>query len=194
MAKKRGTWIIVIIIILLLAVVAGYFIFINKKCVEKENKCCRGTSCNVFGLKCNEGYNEIFKGCDKQCKPIMECEQTPLPSECAEENEQFSRVYTDQYPSKCCQGLIEWEAGFDTRISIGDVCYETGLLAGSPVGVCINCGNGKCDQRENPCNCLADCRAKGKSTYSNTEDFCTRGYSQYCSNDQANNSVLCGVC
>lgn len=94
-----------------------------------------------------------------------------VEEECAEEGEQFSEVY-EQYSEHCCEGLTEWNSGFDTRISIADECYETGLLAGSPIGTCINCGNGICEDIENPCNCLEDCIGKDKSDFLATEDFC----------------------
>ena len=90
---------------------------------------------------------------------------------CAKDGEQFSQVY-EEYPEHCCEGLTEWNSGFDTSISIADECYETGLLAGSPVGTCINCGNGICEDIENPCNCLGDCEGKDKSDYFSIEEFC----------------------
>lgn len=94
------------------------------------------------------------------------------PESCAKEGEQFSSVYKDEYPEHCCEGLTEWHSGFDTRISIADECYETGLLAGSPVGTCINCGNGICEDIENPCNCPEDCKGKNKSDFLSIGEFC----------------------
>lgn len=64
---------------------------------------------------------------------------------CAKEGERFSSVYKDEYPKYCCEGLTEWHSGMDTRFSIADECYETGLPAGSPIGTYINCGNGICE-------------------------------------------------
>jgi hypothetical protein len=90
---------------------------------------------------------------------------------CAKEGEQFSFVYTEEYPEVCCEGLKEWNSGMDTRISIGNECYETMSLSGSPVGTCINCGNGVCDNLENVCNCPEECDA-GDSHYASVNDFC----------------------
>lgn len=92
-------------------------------------------------------------------------------SNCAKEGEPFSMVYKD-YPDHCCEGLTEWHSGMDTSISIADECYQTGLLAGSPIGTCINCGNGICEDIENPCNCPEDCKGKNKSDFLSIEEFC----------------------
>ena len=83
---------------------------------------------------------------------------------CAKEGEMFSAVYP-QYPAHCCDGLVEWNSGFDTRVSIGDACYETGLVAGVPVGTCINCGNNICEDIEDVCNCPNDCLDGDNSDY-----------------------------
>ena len=90
---------------------------------------------------------------------------------CAEEGEVFSAVF-DELPDTCCEGLKEWSSGMDTGISIADECYETGLVAGSPVGVCIRCGDGICGNFENPCSCPEDCKGKDKSNFLSIEDFC----------------------
>lgn len=77
---------------------------------------------------------------------------------CAKEGEQFSKVYKNEYPEICCEGLTEWNSGFDTRKVVNGTCVETGLLAGSPVGTCIKCGDGICGLNENICNCPGDCK------------------------------------
>src|SRR3989344_7546254 len=79
----------------------------------------------------------------------------------------------------------------DTSISIADKCYETGLVAGSPVGTCINCGNGVCEDIENPCNCYKDCVGKGKSNYLTVEEFNRYGYPIYCDETRATDLALC---
>lgn len=94
----------------------------------------------------------------------------PSSSNCAKEGEQYSAVYGD-YSDKCCEGLTEWDSGMDTRISVDDKCYETGLLAGNPVGTCINCGNGICEKIEDVCNCPEDCK-DGKNSDYTLESFC----------------------
>lgn len=92
-------------------------------------------------------------------------------SGCAAEGELFSVVYTS-YPEHCCAGLAEWWSGFDTRVSIADTCYITDLLAGSPVGTCIRCGDGNCGSHETVCNCPQDCVGKARSQYASIEEFC----------------------
>jgi len=75
---------------------------------------------------------------------------------CASEGEQFSQVY-EEYPNKCCPGLTKWDSGMDTREVVDGECIDTGLLSGNPIGTCINCGNGICEDIENICNCPKDC-------------------------------------
>jgi len=99
------------------------------------------------GIPCCEGLKAVDGFCVKK-------EQI---KECAEEGENVSVVFKDQYPEKCCNGLIDWPSGMDTRISIAGTCYETGMTAGNPVGTCLNCGNGVCESIENVCNCPEDC-------------------------------------
>ena len=104
-----------------------------------------------------------------------------VPEECAEEEEMFSFVYSE-YPDNCCDGLTEWDSGFDTRISIGGDCYETGFEAGAPVGTCINCGNGNCEEIEDICNCPGDCAGGINSDYATVDEFCS---SEFWSNSMA---------
>ncbi len=117
---------------------------------------------------------------------------------CADEGENYSQVYIDEYPGNCCEGLTEWASGMDTRISIADECYETGLLAGSPIGTCINCGNKICEYFENPCNCPADCKGKNKSDFHSIQEFCQSDYwtltfSEACK-ETISNLPLCDLC
>lgn len=77
---------------------------------------------------------------------------------CAKEGQKFSRVYRNEYPTHCCQGLIEWDSGMDTRKVKDGKCVSTGLMSGYPVGTCIKCGDKICDKYENICNCPQDCQ------------------------------------
>ncbi|MFH1004518.1 MAG: hypothetical protein V1781_03345, partial [Bacteroidota bacterium] len=46
-------------------------------CTQKENICCKGDVCGtLFG--CAPGYIGVFKGCDSNCKAIMQCQPKPL--------------------------------------------------------------------------------------------------------------------
>jgi eight-cysteine-cluster-containing protein len=110
---------------------------------------CEYTECYnaaSYGLTC---------GCsENKCKWI---ETTKIIlSNCAKEGEQFSKVYPE-YPENCCAGLTEWNSGMDTRKVVNGTCVQTNLVSGSPVGTCINCGNGICEKIENVCNCPEDC-------------------------------------
>lgn len=127
---------------------------------------------------------------------IADSSSTPESSlTCAKVGEKFSVVYKNQYPEHCCSGLKEWQAGMDTRISIGDKCYNTGLMSGNPIGVCINCGNGTCDNQENVCNCDEDCDAKN-SEYVTIKDFCgsTSRNSLYKECQYNKNLSICDLC
>lgn len=114
--------------------------------------------------------------------------------ECANEGESYSTIFIEDYPEKCCEGLTEWEAGMDTSISVADVCYSTMGESGWPVGKCINCGNGICEDIENPCNCLEDCLGEGKSTYISIENFCDEAYEDYCEGMEEMDLDLCSLC
>ncbi len=128
---------------------------------------------------------------------MVGCVSQGLEEGCAMEGERFSQVYTE-YPEHCCVGLTEWDSGFDTSISIADECYETGLLAGSPIGTCINCGNMVCEDIENPCNCPEDCVGKSKSDFLSIEEFCqgeswSQTFSEACE-ETIRGFPLCELC
>tara|TARA_Y100000310_G_C20588640_1_gene766773 strand:- start:441 stop:884 length:444 start_codon:yes stop_codon:yes gene_type:complete len=118
-------------------------------------------------------------------------------SGCAKEGEQYSKVFTDEYPENCCEGLTEYEFGMDTSFSVADKCYETGQLSGLPVGICISCGDGRCrGVGEEVCSCPEDCVGRGKSGYNTIQEFCDEGYEKFCPEDtpEVENSELCALC
>ena len=121
-----------------------------------------------------------------------------LSPSCAGEGERFSSVYKDRYPEHCCEGLKEWGSGMDTSISIEGKCYKTMMASGNPVGTCINCGNGICENIENLCNCPDDCTA-GISDYATAEDFCreqvglSSGFSMMCK-ENPYGLAICKLC
>jgi hypothetical protein len=117
----------------------------------------------------------------------------PLINTCGKIGEQTSTVYKE-YPAECCEGLTAWASGMDTSISVAEKCYDTNLMAGSPINTCIPCGNGVCDSMESVCNCPADCKDNTNSDYPSLFEFCTTGYKQYCNNPQALESYLCKIC
>jgi hypothetical protein len=121
------------------------------------------------------GWNEdeIVHACTEEAKvcpdgsvvgrvpPSCEFEACPEIRDCAGVGEQFSSVYREKYPEKCCTGLKEWWSGMDTREIKDGKCIETGKVSGNPVGTCLACGDGKCDEIENICNCPEDCGING---------------------------------
>ncbi len=115
---------------------------------------------------------------------------------CSTPGESFSSV-RPKYSKNCCKGLKEWQSGMDTRISIGDKCYETMNESGNPVGICLNCGNGICEKNENVCNCPEDCNAKN-SEYKTIKDFCGsniyKQLKQNCEEMPSEKLPICGIC
>jgi len=101
---------------------------------------------------------------------------------CAEHGEYFSEVYTSDFPKKCCKDLTEWNSGIDTRISVANKCYSTGLPSNSSVGICINCKNNICKYPEDICNCPQDCANNSQSSTYTFETFCANAYNIYCKN------------
>lgn len=126
---------------------------------------------------------------------VVEAEEVPEPAECAEEGEQVSKVYRE-YPRECCEGLTEWQSGMDTRMAIGDGCYMTGLIAGAPIGTCIDCGNGMCGESETPCNCPEDCAGGQNADYADVEAYCSDGGDSFSDECRARSLdfPLCGLC
>ncbi len=116
--------------------------------------------------------------------------------DCAGLGEKYSGVYED-YPDECCAGLTKWPSGMDTRISVAGNCYETGKVAGSPVGTCIACGDGVCSKLEDVCNCPKDCVGGKNSDYKTLEEFCFSsewaGMQPHCNEDTLIKD-LCSIC
>ena len=81
-----------------------------------------------------------------------------------------------------------------TGISVEDVCYETGLISGNPIGICTNCGNGICEEIETVCGCPTDCVGEEKSDFLTVQDFCDTGYTQYCVEEITLELDLCQLC
>ena len=160
-----------------------------------------GGSHRTYIMDCSETYWIWFfydaKAVGELYGPFGEGPE-PTPLNCAIEREQVSSVYAEEYPSTCCEGLTEWPSGFDTGISIGDECYDTGMVSGSPVGTCINCGNGVCEDIESVCNCPSDCSAEN-SRYVTVADFCddyvgiNTGLTTMCKEDP-HDLPLCNLC
>lgn len=172
-----------------------------------------GTECDEWAYY--RGECPATQGCPEDAKicpdgsvvvrdPDNNCEFPECPeSECAKEGESFSWIFTDEYPEHCCEGLTEWQGGMDTRVSIGDECYATGLVSGNPVGTCINCGNGICEEIENVCNCPDDCTAKSDTahhSFASVAEFCEfeNKYTAYCKNlgttEESELSEICSSC
>lgn len=115
---------------------------------------------------------------------------------CAIAGQEFSKVFTDEYPGLCCKGFTEWDSGFDTRISVAGSCYETGALAGNPVGTCISCGNGICNTSESVCNCPQDCSGGEASDFETVSQFCENSsiVSECKNNPEISNLEICNLC
>lgn len=88
--------------------------------------------------------------------------ESNLSGKCGKVGERISRLYLE-YPEECCSGLTVWNSGMDTRKVVDGECVQTNLASGNPVSTCLDCGNGKCEDIENICNCPQDCDGTGVS-------------------------------
>jgi len=144
----------------------------------------------IYFWKENVGEDEIdFEQGNGEIIPAIK-------ENCAKEGEKFSRDYK-KYLEHCCEGLTEWYSGLDTSISIENKCYETGMTAGVPVGTCINCENGVCENIEDVCNCPQDCKNRGNSQYSTIKEFCEERGEQFkeaCKTTLIKNFPICSLC
>ena len=109
-----------------------------------------------YGSICSDCGNDVCEDWENRCNCAEDCEVQNI-SECAKQGEQFSKVHTTEFPTSCCEGLTEWDSGFDTSISIGNKCYDTMMASGYPVGTCIKSGDGVCGDIEDVCNSPTDC-------------------------------------
>ena len=149
---------------------------------------------NATGLSCERNYTitintkDIFGNINSANLSLT---ASTTQCRCGNEGEEYSSTGAIR---RCCAGLTEWMSGTDTRISVADQCYETGIVSGNHIGRCIKCGDGICIGRENPCNCLNDCAGKGMSTYKTVEEFCRGGYSTYCNIANPSSLSVCRLC
>jgi hypothetical protein len=112
-------------------------------CVAKGMACCIGDIC-VTTSSCKQETMPNFLGCSDDCKPKIDCVNTPMcknPGEVWEINP-TTKDYT------CCKG---------ERIKKADVINSTICASRQDVGLCSECGNGNCESWENICNCKDDC-------------------------------------
>lgn len=127
----------------------------------------------------------------------IEKQEIVLPPECASEGREFSSIFKQWYPNKCCQGLTEFLLGMDTRISIADGCYETNRVTGWPVGVCLNCRNKTCEEIESVCSCPEDCVGRARSDFQTIKEFCQseKGWKRHCGAPGVNGYLeICRMC
>lgn len=107
--------------------------------------CCRERRCaEIPPDHCPSGRCQLVNGCDDElrCVPVY---PGPLP-ECG-------KVTATNPKLACCQGLTR-RCG---RLSSDGTCdHAYGMGAGN-AAICIACGDGTCEDVENPCNCPEDC-------------------------------------
>ena len=98
-----------------------------------------GSSCNQwqYYCKCEPDSRDCWSG-NFTCH--FPCEEMP----CKEAGE-------SSYVFGCCEGLKE----IQPIRAYDDECNFTGIIGGTPI--CSDCGNGRCEEWENKCNCPEDC-------------------------------------
>ena len=119
----------------------------------------------------------------------------PQPEEntnCANRGERISNL-TDELYNSCCTRLTAWDAGTNTKISIGNQCYESGVQGGKEFGICIDCGNTICEENENACSCPEDCTNGENSQYATAEAFC-EDWKLNCQHELSKNLPMCQLC
>lgn len=122
----------------------------------------------------------------------------PLPVDdenCAKEGERWWDIGFANKTHECCAGLIK--TGCDTRISIGNECYESGATGCSGQGICVNCGNGVCSSLEDPCNCPQDCPSEKNADYTDIEEFCEQQgeyFNMACKEGYMDDIPICYLC
>jgi hypothetical protein len=95
----------------------------------------------------------------------------------------------------CCNGLDKVE--IKMSVSVNDNCYENPIsrvLNLAQMFVCLDCGNGICEEEESVCTCPEDCVEKGKSDYQTIEDFCNNLLKYNCDENYAKAMPLCQLC
>ena len=114
---------------------------------------------------------------------------------CGKEGKFFSENNLEGYVNSCCDGFLGYVAGTNLSVSVEDVCYGTNLLNNNSLGICLNCGNGVCEEIENVCNCPEDCIGKNLSGFNDSwEFFESEGWELYCGDDDSKNLPLCLLC
>jgi len=118
---------------------------IEGACYTNETVCIGSECITNETISCGDGI------CDEGELCPVDCDLG-----CAMEGENYSTYFAD-YPERCCSGLTEWASGTDIREVKGDWCLDSGKVADLDIGICLNCGNGVCEDIENLCNCPEDC-------------------------------------
>jgi hypothetical protein len=126
------------------------------KC-EDGNKCTHGAEgdkCNING-QCAPGAEKMCEPSDDPCLDMVclpltgECEGVPLEGcpDCASFGDDF---FLGEW--ECCPDLSESPACFGDCPPGADCCD-----CDKDIVICLNCGNGVCEEPESWCNCEADC-------------------------------------
>jgi len=125
----------------------------------------------VCGLQCEDG--SMTEGCSLACVP-RRCEKLSeascplqfcqLVTDCAKQKLCLPKTEENTIPGcgdlayngqdvECCKGLVK-KCGFDY---FDGTCNMTGKNSPYNLPICIPCGDGKCTNFENHCNCPEDC-------------------------------------
>lgn len=123
-------------------------------------------------MKCDDGPSQ--EGCLMVCAPVP-CDKIPAAScplqycrvveDCAKDKFCLPKTDPNTVPDcgdiaytgqdvECCKGLVK-RCGFDY---FDGTCNMTGKNSEYSMPVCIPCGDGKCTNFENHCNCPEDCK------------------------------------
>ena len=121
-------------------------------CEEWESECTCKEDCLSSGDSCADEGGTCKGVCPNGWTPIgpadcPEGKKCCMPSpECIGAGGGIAGISPDD--QWCCEGLEEIPDSWMT---------ENGACAGTPGGICSDCGNQACEPWENPCNCEEDC-------------------------------------
>ena len=160
----------------------NYYDVLEKKCAG--DNCCLASLKTMRennykeadeNRKCPEGFNRNMMRCITSYQWCV-----PMEEDCKKHGEMPDYIsHTDNPAAQCCKGLkCKLPKKYFDKDCVN--LYEK-YGAGGYAGICINCGDGICDEEfENKCNCSEDCGEENDTsdwqTYRNEEFGFEFGY------------------
>jgi len=135
-------------------------------------KCCEGLTMISRGFKFNaktgicrptQRLGRICSNCgnskcelwENPCNCPSDCKGPTTKRICIKEGKvvRYHSVPPERNFATCCPGLVE----VDEAVQYNPITKKCELPEEGTDRICVNCGNGKCEMKENYCNCPTDC-------------------------------------